>query len=199
MKVNESPSASADSYYLAAKSLENIPGAQISDIIVLLDSAIVKMGNPLPRDAAPYVLERVEYKMQLALYPKAIEDYNLYYSLVDGKVNDSFYFYREQAKSRVGDNEGALQDIREAIALNSQNPDYYAEKAAIHVRMQNYDEALADVQEALDLAPDFAACYRIRGICLVRREKKAEACEAFDKARELGDPLVARLIREHCR
>jgi tetratricopeptide (TPR) repeat protein len=199
MKVNESPAASAGSYYLAAKSLENIPGVQISDIIVLLDSAIAKMGNPIPKDAAPYVLERVEYKAQLALYAEAVEDYNLYYSLVDGKVNDSFYFYREQARSRAGDSEGALQDIREAIALNGGVPDYYAEKAAIHVRMQNYGEALSDVQKALDLAPGFAACYRIRGICLIRRDKKAEACEAFDKARELGDTLVARLIREHCR
>jgi tetratricopeptide (TPR) repeat protein len=64
--------------------------------------------------------------------------------------------------------------------------------------MQNYDDALASVQKALDLAPDFAACYRIRGICFFRREKKPEACEAFAKAHELGDPLVARLIREHC-
>jgi tetratricopeptide (TPR) repeat protein len=197
-RVNESLSASSDTYYLAAKSLENIPGAQISDIIALLDSAIVRMGTPLPGEAAPYVLERVEYKNQLSLFAEAVADYNLYYSLVGGQVNDRFYYFREQAKSRSGDNEGALHDIQDAIAINSQMPDYYAEEAAIHVRMQQYDEALSAVQKALDLAPDFAACYRIRGICLVRRDQKAAACEAFDKARSLGDPLVARLIREHC-
>ncbi|MDR1259471.1 MAG: serine protease [Tannerellaceae bacterium] len=199
MRVNEGPSASADSYYLAAKSLENIPGAQISDIIALIDSSIVRMGTPIPPQAAPYVLERVEYKTQLSLYAEAVEDYNLYYSLADGKVNDSFYFFREQARLQSGDSEGALQDIREAISMNPQSPDYYAEEAAILVRIQNYSEALASVQKALDLAPDFAACYRIRGICFVRGEKKPEACEAFNKALELGDPLVARLIREHCR
>ncbi|MDR1555983.1 MAG: trypsin-like peptidase domain-containing protein [Tannerellaceae bacterium] len=199
MRVNENPSAaSADSYYLAAKSLENIPGAQISDLIALLDSALARMGLPLPREAAPYVLERVEYKNQLALYPEAVEDYNLYYALVGGEVNDSFYFYREQAKFRAGDNEGALLDIREAIARNPQVADYHAEEAAVLVRMQHYEEALAGVQKALDLAPDFAACYRIRGVCFIRNGKKAEACEAFGKARELGDPIVARLIREHC-
>jgi tetratricopeptide (TPR) repeat protein len=199
MQVNENPQvASADTYYLAAKSLENIPGAQLSDLVALLDSAIARMGDPLPKGAAPYVLERVEYKIQLSLYPEAVEDYNLYYSLVGGDVNDSFYYFREQAKFRAGDNEGALQDIRQALALNPQVPDYYAEEASIQVRMQNYDEALAGVQKALDLAPDFAACYRIRGVCFIRGGKKAEACEAFSKARELGDPLVARLIREHC-
>jgi tetratricopeptide (TPR) repeat protein len=199
MRVNENPqAASANSYYLAAKSLEGIPGAQIGELVALLESAIAKMGRPTPAAAAPYVLERVEYKTQLALYAEAVEDYNLYHSLVGGKVNDSFYFFREQAKFRAGDNEGALQDVREAIALNPQVADYYAEEAAIHVRMQRYDEALANVQKALDLAPDFASCYRIRGICLVRSERKDQACEAFGKARELGDPLAARLIRQHC-
>ena len=199
MRVNADPSAaSANSYYLAAKSLESIPGAQLGELIGLLDSAVAKMGSPTPASAAPYVLERVEYKTRLALYAEAVEDYNLYHSLVGGRVNDSFYYFREQAKFRAGDNEGALQDVRQAIALNPQAADYYAELAAIHVRMQNYDEALAEVQKALDLAPDFASCYRIRGICHLRNERKDQACEAFAQALELGDPLAARLIRQHC-
>jgi tetratricopeptide (TPR) repeat protein len=198
MKANASPAASSGSYYQAAKALENIPGAQISDIIILMDSAISKLGNPLPKEAAPYLLERVEYKIQLSLFSEAVEDYNLYYTLTDGQVNDSFYFYREQARFRAGDNEGALLDIREAIALNAGVPDYYAEQAAIFVRLQRYDEALESVGMALNLAPDFAACYRIRGVCLVRNGKKTEACEDFHKAKELGDPIVARLIRQHC-
>ena len=52
---------------------------------------------------------------------------------------------------------------------------------------------------ALRLAPDFASCYRLRGICYVRQGKKAEACEAFNKAKELGDPVVDKLIKEHCK
>ncbi|MDR2809989.1 MAG: tetratricopeptide repeat protein [Tannerellaceae bacterium] len=198
MKTNAGSAASSNSYYWAAKALENIPGAQISDIVVLMDSAIAKLGHPLPKDAAPYILERVDYKLQLSLFDEAIEDYNLYYALTDGQVNDTFYFYREQAKFRAGDNEGALKDIEQAITLNAQAPDYYAEQAAIFVRLQKYDEALESVRKSLDLAPDFAACYRIRGVCLVRKEKKSEACEAFEKAKELGDPIVSRLIREHC-
>ncbi|MDR1500396.1 MAG: serine protease [Tannerellaceae bacterium] len=199
MAVSNGPSASSGSYYLAAEALEKIPGAQISDIIALLDSAVVKMGKPLTSEAAPYILKRVEHKTQLSLYAEAVEDYNLYYSLMGGKVNDSFYFYREQSRLASGDNEGALEDIRQAIAINAGAPDYHAEEASISLRMQKYDDALVSVQRALDLAPDFAACYRIRGICLVRRDNKAGACEDFGKALELGDPLVARLIREHCR
>jgi predicted negative regulator of RcsB-dependent stress response len=198
MRVNGSDFSSANSYYWAAKAKERIAGAQISDIITLLDSALSKMGTPLPAEAAPYLLERIEYKVQLALYQEAIADYDLYYTLLDGKVGDAFYYYREQAKSRAGDNEGALQDIREAASLSPDSPDYHAEEAAVLVRMQRYDDALASIQKALALAPEFGSCYRLRGICYIRQEKKAEACEAFARAKELNDPVVARLIKEHC-
>ena len=66
------------------------------------------------------------------------------------------------------------------------------------VRQQKHEEALKSLDQALALAPDFGACYRLRGVCYVRLGKKAEACEAFNKAKELGDPLAERLIKEHC-
>lgn len=187
------------SYYMAAKSLENVPGAQISDIIGLLDSAIVRMGRTPPAEAAPYVLERVDYKMQLGLYAEAVADYDLYYYLVNGKVNDRFYYYREQARFRLGDNEGALQDISEALRINPQSADYHAEDASIRIRLENYDAALKSLSQAIALNPDFGACYRLQGVCYVRQKKTAEACRSLQKAQELGDPLSARLIREHCK
>jgi tetratricopeptide (TPR) repeat protein len=199
MKVNGSDLASSDSYYFTAKALENIPGAQISDIIALLDSAVAKMGNPVPPAAAPYILERVEFKIRLSLYADALADYDLYYALVNGQVNENFYFFREQAKFQLGDMPGALEDVKQAIGLNGRSPDYYAEEAAVYVRLQKYADALESIGHALELAPDFAACYRLKGICFIRLDKKAEACEAFRKAEELNDPLAKRLIREHCK
>ncbi|MDR1623431.1 MAG: serine protease [Tannerellaceae bacterium] len=199
MKVNESSLASPDSYYFTAKALENIPGAQISDIIALLDSAVSRMGAPTPPGAAPYVLERIDFKTKLSLYDAALEDFDLYYALVSGQVNDNFYFFREQAKFQKGDMEGALEDIKQAIRQNGQSPDYFAEEAAIYVRLQKYNEALESIREALTLAPGFGACYRLRGICYARLNRKDEACEAFGKAEELNDPLAKRLIREHCK
>lgn len=199
MKVNNSDMASSLSYYWAAKAKENIPGAQIADIIALLDSAVVKCGPTPTPEAASYVLERVDYKMQLGQYPQAVADYNLYYDMAGGKVNDMFYFYREQANFRLGDLDAALKDIQEAIKLNPNDPSYHAEEASVFTRMEKYAEALSSVDKALALAPEFAACYRLRGVCYVRQDKKAEACEAFNKAKELGDPVADKLIREHCK
>lgn len=199
MVVNNSDMASASSYYWAAKAKEHITGFNIGDVIDLLDKAIEKTGLVVNRESAPYILERIDWKLRLSQYVEAIADYDLYYKAVNGDVGSSFYFYREQAKFRANDLEGALADIKEAIRLSPEVPDYRAEEASVYVRMKKYTEALASIEEALKVAPDFAACYRLKGICYVRLEKKSEACEALAKAKELGDPLADRLIKEHCK
>jgi len=127
------------------------------------------------------------------------DDYDLYYNLLKGQVGDRFFYYCEQAKFRMNDFPGALADIQSAIRLNPGDPTYPAEEASVYIRMENYDQALRSLENALRIAPDFASCYRLRGICYVRQGKKAEACEAFNKAKELGDPVVDKLIKEHCK
>lgn len=199
MVVNNSDLASPNSFYWAAKAKENTPGFNIGDVIALLDGAVDKCGLPLTSEAGQYILERIDWKLRLSQYAEAIADYDLYYKAMNGDVGSSFYFYREQAKFRAGDMEGALADIKEAVRLSPDVPDYRAEEASVYVRMKNYTDALASIEDALKVAPDFAACYRLKGICYVRMEKKAEACEALNKAKELGDPLAERLIKEHCK
>lgn len=199
MIVNNSDLASPSSFYWAAKAKESITGFNIGDIIALLDGAIEKCGLPLTSEAGPYILERIDWKLRLSQYADAIADYDLYHKAMNGNVGSSFYYYREQAKFRSEDLEGALTDIKEAIRLSPDVPDYRAEEASVYVRMKNYNDALISIENALKVAPDFAACYRLKGICYTRLEKKAEACEALNKAKELGDPLAERLIKEHCK
>lgn len=199
MRVNESPMATPASWYWAEKAKANMPGANFGDLIALLDSAVACCGTPPSPEAAPFILERVDLKLKLMNYPEAIADYDLYYSVLGGQVADDFYYYREQAKFRAGDLEGALADIQTAIQLSSDNPVYRAEEASVYMRMEKYDEALASVEAALKLAPEFAACYRLRGVCYVRQKKTAQACEALRRAEELGDPVAPRLVKEHCK
>lgn len=196
-RINSTEWASPSSYYWAAKAKMQLPGTPLTDVIALLDSAVVKCGMPVSKEAAPYILERVELKVQLGQYREAVADYDLYYKAMGADVTDAFYFYREQAKFRLGDLEGALQDIQEALVLNRKEPMYHAEEASVYVRKGNYEEAMKSIDRALALAPDFAACYRLRGICQVRQDKKAEGLAAFRKAKELGDPLADKLIKQY--
>jgi tetratricopeptide (TPR) repeat protein len=193
--VNQSPVASGMSFYLAAKSRQQIPGYNYIEVIALLDSAVAK--SPVS-EAQAYLLENVELKMQTGFYEQAVKDYDKYFIMTGGNVGNGFYYYREQARFRSNDLKGALEDIGRAISADPENAVYHAEKASVYLRMQEPVKAQECVEKAIALEPDFASAYRILGICLVRREKKEEACEPFEKARELGDPVVEKLIKENC-
>ena len=197
MKVNASDLATHLTFYMAAKTKEQMPDVNVGDIIALLDSAVNKSGNPPSRATASYILERIDWRLKLMQYKEAIDDYDLYYNVSDGNVGASFYYYRGQAKFRVADYTGALEDMQSALNLDEQ-PDYYAEIASVFIRMEQYDKALESLDKALAIVPDFSSCYRLKAVCFIRQSKKAEACTALNKAKELGDPLADRLIKEHC-
>jgi tetratricopeptide (TPR) repeat protein len=196
-RATQSQPASALSYYMAAKSGQQIPGANLSEVIALLDSAAA-ISATVPGDALVYLQEGAELKMQLGLYEAAVKDYDQCYRLMAGNVTDAFYYYREQAKFRAGDMDGALDDIVSALSLDSRNAIYHAEEASIYLRMQEPEKAQTSVEKALALDPDFASCHRLLGVSYLRRQKKDEACTAFRKAKALGDPLVDKLIKENC-
>jgi tetratricopeptide (TPR) repeat protein len=195
MTVNRSPSASASSYYMAAKTKQQMPGHNPSEVIALIDSAI-KIS--LPSEALPYLEENAELKMETGMYADAVKDYDRCYSLTEGNVSDAFYYFREQAKFRSGDLDGALSDIVSAIMKKPDNAIYHAEMASVYLRRQEPAKAQECVEKALMIDPDFASSHRLLGVCLLRQEKKNDACIAFRKAEELGDPVVKKLIRENC-
>lgn len=196
MFVNESPIASSESYYFAAKAKQQIPGGNLLEIITLLDSAVMKSTSP--SDAIVYLQENIDFKTQFAQYEALVRDYDLYYYLLGGNVTDAFFYFREQAKFRSGDFEGALTDITSAITIAPDNAIYQAEEGSIYLRMQELQKAQLSIEKAIALDPDFASSHRLLGVCLLRQEKKSEACKAFAKAKELGDPVVDKLIKENC-
>ena len=195
MVVNKSSESTANSWFMAAKSKSLQRGANIGDIIQLLDSAVAHCGNPLSAEAAPVLLERIDWRLRLMQYKEAVADYDLYYLAMGGRVADDFYYYREQAKFRMDDLEGALSDIRQAMAIAPQEAMYPAEEASILIRQKKYEEALNSLDKAIALVPDFAACYRLRGVCYQRMGKEAEAKAALEKAKELGDPTAGKLLK----
>jgi len=193
--VNESSESSGLSFYLAAKSKQQLEETNILEIISLIEKAIAK--SP-PDEAAVYLLENIDLKLQIGLYDQVINDYNKYLVATNGNVSDAFYYYRQQAKFRTGDLEGALKDIETAILMDKTNALYYAEKASVCLRLNDIPTAQESVEKALELDDEFASAYRILGVCLVRQDKRPEACGFFNKAKEFGDPVVDRLIKENC-
>ncbi len=84
----------------------------------------------------------------------AMLDYYAYYNAVNGKVNDMFYYYREQAALKAKQYQRALDDMAKAIELNPEDLTYRAELAVVNLRVGRYEEALNVLKAALEKDPE---------------------------------------------
>ena len=195
-KVNQSDLASAATFFSAAKTKE-LMKAPAEEVLALMDSCMTHFNEPYTEEAAPYLLERAQARMNANQARAAMLDYDAYYKTVNGKVNDVFYYYREQAALKAKQFQRALNDLEKAIELNPKDLTYRAELAVVNIRVGRNEEALKILQDALAIDPKYAEAYRLMGIAQLK--KKQEACQSFAKAKDLGDPNVDELIEKHCK
>ena len=164
-----------------------------------MDSCVARFTQPYTEEAAPYLLERAQARMNADQARNAMLDYDAYYNAVNGKVSDMFYYYREQAALKAKQYQRALDDMAKAIELNPEDLTYRAELAVVNLRVGRYEEALNVLKAALEKDPKYAEAYRLMGIAQLQMKKDKEACASFAKAKELGDPNVDALIEKHCK
>ncbi len=197
-EVNKTNLASAATFYSAAKTKE-LMQAPAEEVLALMDSCIVRFTEPYTVEAAPYLLERAQARMNADQARNAMLDYDAYFKAVKGDVNDMFYYYREQAALKAKQYQRALDDMAKAIELSPKDLTYRAELAVINIRVGRNEEALNVLKEALEIDPKYAEAYRLMGIAQVQLKLNKEACASFAKAKELGDPNVDELIAKHCK
>ena len=152
---------------------------------------------PFPTKAIAAYADKVKGMLVTELNAgQMVEDVRL---AVNGKVNDMFYYYREQAALKAKQYQRALDDMAKAIELNPEDLTYRAELAVVNLRVGRYEEALNVLKTALEKDPNYAEAYRLMGIAQLQMKKDKEACASFAKAKELGDPNVDALIEKHCK
>lgn len=197
-KVNQTNLASPSTFFNAAKTKEMMK-APAEEVLALMDSCIARCPQPYTEVAAPYLLERAQARMNADQARGALQDYDAYYQVANGKVNDLFYYYREQAALKAKQYQRALDDMAKAIELNPKDLTYRAELAVVNMRVGRNEEALNVLNKALEIDPGYAEGYRLVGIAYLQLKKKDEACKNFRKAKELGDPNVDALIEKYCK
>ena len=197
-KVNKSSLVSPATFFSAAKTKE-LMKAPAEEILALMDSCMSRFTEPYTTEAAPYLLERAQARMNADQARAAMLDYDAYFKTVNGEVNDVFYYYREQAALKAKQFQRALNDIAKAIELNPKDLTYRSELAVVNIRVGRNEEAMKVLQNALAIDPKYAEAYRLMGIAQLQMKKDKEACDSFAKAKELGDPNVDELIKKHCK
>lgn len=195
-KVNESPLASAATWYSAAHCKE-LMKAPADEVIALMDKCVSTFTPPYTETAAPYLLERARIYTNAEKYRLALVDYDEYLKAVNGKVNDQFYYLRGQCAMQAKAFQRALDDFAEAVELNPDELTYRAELAVVNMRVGRNDEALKVLDAAIAKDANYAELYRLKGLALLQLKKNKDARAAFNKAKELGDPQVDALIEKY--
>jgi tetratricopeptide (TPR) repeat protein len=197
-KVNKSNIASAASLYSTAMTMQMLKRDN-KEIVAMMDSCVNICVKPFTRDAAPYILARAQAYTEAGMYRPALLDYNTYYDVVNGNVNDLFYYYREQAANKAKQYQQALDDIQKAIDMNPKEMLYRVEQGAMNLRVGRVDIAAKQLEEALKIDDKYAETYRILGLCKIEQKKKDEACTLFNKSKELGDENAQAAIDKYCK
>lgn len=197
-QVNKTNLKSASTYFSVVRSKEMLQASQ-EEILALMDSCVAQLPQPFTEQAAPYLLERAQRRVNAGNARKAVVDYDAYFDAMSGKVNDVFYYYREQAALKAKQYQRALDDLAKAIELNPKELTYRAELAVVNIRVGRNEEAIKVLDAALAVDATYAEAYRLKGLAYVQLKQKNEACSCFAKAKELGDPNVEELIQKHCK
>ena len=174
-QVNQTPLASAATFYSAAKTKQLIEGTEMNEVIALMDSAIARFTPPYTSEAAPYFYERAEMKAQTGKYREAVVDYDKFYDAIGGRVTAAFYLQREQAEIQCKMYQQAINDINKAVEMSPENVEMWIEKGSVHLRVGQFNEAVEALKKAISLDPKAAAAYRMLGYCQVQQKNNKEA------------------------
>lgn len=172
-------------------------GALDAEIFALLDSAVNVCPKPLTNMSAPFVLARGNQYSKMGEYRKALVDYNTYDTLMLGRGSAEFYYAKFKCEVQVKQYVQALNDIAHAAYLTPRDPFYLAEMSSLQLRLNQLDDAIKTSEICLRIDPNCADAYIIKGVALIHQNKKDEALQSFEKAKEIGDTRGQKLIDKY--
>lgn len=192
-KVNEGKFR-GPAIFMACSMAHAAAGDSLSVQVELMDSAVAQFKEPLPAEAAPYVLQRAQLLEAQGKYKKAVADYNTFLYLKNNKVSDQFYFDRSVLEMNGRMFQQAIDDINMAISMAPNKPDYYLHKSSIHLRVGQIDESIDAAEKCIQLAPDMSEAYCALGYALIQKGDKEGGRRNLEYAKSLGNENAQEII-----
>ena len=189
--------SAAPAYLYAISMAREERGDSLAELVAPLDSALALMGNPLPREAANYVIRRGQLYANAGKYREAVLDYTQYAYLLEGKVSAVFYYERSQIEVNARMFQQAIDDINKAIEMAPRTPLYHVERAAITIRVGMLDECIESCQQAIRLNSDIIDAYRILGYAQLQKGERENARQNIQRAIDMGDSAAQKLMEKY--
>lgn len=197
--------------------IENLTKAidikQDAETFVTLAQAKFRNGDPkgaledinkalLLKEDSNYYMRRAEIQQSLENFPEALSDIEK--SLAINGEDEWAYSVRSQIKFIMGNNEGALEDINQAILKpvnwQSNKGIFYSDRAKIKLEMNDKQGALEDINEGLKIIeslrgsdraeelmspPEIQALYKLRSDIKLSLGDEKGALEDIKKSKNI--------------
>lgn len=196
MALTETNLRNPELFYEAALCKKQMQ-APTDEILALIDSAVVNTDTLRFYEAAPYFMTRANIENEAGKYRDAALDYTRVEILMGGRMSADFYYMREQVEIKAKLFQQAVADINRAIALDSQEPMFYAEKASLLMRVNKKEDAVDVARQCVGIAPDYDEGHLVLGMALIQTSQKAEGLQHLQRAKELGNAQAEELIRKY--
>lgn len=195
--VNHSSIASPETFFYEARAREKADSTDVQ-ILSALDSAVARFAKPYGRAVAPYILERANQRANFGKFREATLDYLEYEHIVGFQnLNDNFYYIREQVALKGNMYKQADDDINRALSMRPSDYVYNAEKAALMLRVGQFEDAIVSAKRAIGIDPKASDGYRLLGIAYGETKNKQLCLQNLRKAKELGDEHADELIEQY--
>jgi len=165
-------------------------------ILIILTITMLNQGDLFSQDQD--ILSLIE-RGQSFYKNREIDSALYYYNLAIEKdpASEEAYFARALARTKNRDNEGAIEDYREAICLDPK-PVYYNNIGIIFTLEEYHEKALEEYNKALELDPAYTQAIFNKGISYHHLGMPDEACVFVGKAKEQGFQLAEQYFNEYC-
>jgi tetratricopeptide (TPR) repeat protein len=182
-KYNEAEAAGykgAELYYMRGQS--KTYSADLAGAVSDYSQAItINPGYILARKNRAYLYQ------QSGLYAMAVADYNV---ILKAEESAALYYSRGYNLQMSLIYDGAIEDYKRAIGLDSVNSNYYLNCGNCYVQLRQPDEGLKYYAKAIQKDSKNSTAYYARGLVYQSQRKSILACEDFSKALELGNTYV---------
>ena len=155
-------------------------------LMAVCDDPITAIRNYLNPNYKIYA--RVQYDFGFSNYQKgkyedSINNFNKALEKAPNLANA--YSYRGQAKTELGDINGAIADYNHLLLIQPKNAEAYNKRANAYHKLKDYKTAIKDYNQALYINPNLALAYYHRGRAYLELENNQRAIEDLRRAVEL--------------
>ncbi|WIA39655.1 hypothetical protein OEZ86_005727 [Tetradesmus obliquus] len=189
--------------------INQINGGQVEQAEALLDSILASNPSDLSALVARGTARALARKLKEAVadFTKAIEIEPRYPDTHKNAAGHTVtmmypdtYKRRGQARSALGDVQGALTDLEKAAQLLAELPggaadaaggpaDCHAERGMLFHKQRDYRRAVKELAKATELDPSNAQAWNYLGLGRVSMGDIREGCKAYEKAIELAPQM----------